>query len=744
MTLIPLCPPDCENFTGLYPADKPSWIDYPPLAMTFSQTRPFTIALWVRLLAIMPDETPVLSVVLPDGSQLPLIKSVMVAGVQSLTIGLGGLKGTFRDPERNRWYFLTIAYDGEGLLVFYVDGAPTGFQRSASFRDLPNPSFRIGGDGVEPAPGGPHPLNGEVRTLRVWESRLTEEEIQSEMWAAEPQAQRDALTLATDFSQSPPGVTAGPEPKLTNTAFQMQADCVWAFSPLAPGQSTDIDPGGAPAPGADTAPGPFSLVAWVQTGKPDLRDSPLAVALSPTGGGCIFSNRDIADAQHLAVLVDDAGVVSVQLGPQGAGVQVAAPAEPLPPGQWVCVAVTYDGASCSLYLNGALAAGPTAVTLTAPATPASPRLLGRMANGHTIDIFMGVLQYLSVWNIALSPDEVVTAMYSDPSEAPRCVADFSGSDLPPQDLSQLLSAVWAANALVPCPDPGIPTTWIGYISVGAYCEGMNPPAGRLVDAAPPEPMVGRIAFHNPQTYLPAVDAAVEPFGEAHKAQALAALAALVGVIPDEQAQRAMLARYSKDLDRAFADAAAGNGPPSPVEIVVDGSWLTVTDRATGELIAKYEVDISPNCAAWWLGFLCTLIPAFLRFFGLEIPTREMTRRAKQIVEDAGVIAMLGTVEGQAMTGWVLLRLVKVLYDKGYMWSIVKAALASLGWWGAAKVLIKVIAYFQPIPNIEQAKFIAQTAVAVAQLAYALTQYKSSCGQGVCDVAPEASRLPSFA
>jgi hypothetical protein len=424
-----------------------------------------------------------------------------------------------------------------------MNGAPYGVVQGAVLKEMINPAFDIG----LTSPG----FSGQVRNLMVWNTALTADDIMKQMWSNAP-LETSSIVLATDFTWSPPRAIKGPAPITTNTYFQMEATCLRSASPLSPGPATTIDP---------TGPSPFSLIGWIQAGQPW---QPTVSAVpepitdpTPFGQGCIFSNRDQTDAEHMALMLDQNGVLTGQFGAGSAMQTVAASSAPIPQHQWACVGLSYDGMTCTLYVNG-VAAGSGAIVRSAPSSAAAPKVAGRLTGGAPIDVFHGVLQYLSVWNIALTADQMSTYMYSNPTGVKGCVADFSGSDSPPQDLLQLENAIWDANVLVPAA-----TTLFhrGYSTIGAYSAGVNRPS--LTDAAPELPAKRRVRFRNPFSSFARKELPIAPYSDEHRALAIAQAVAAASTIPSGLARQALLAGFEQALADAFAAAQNGTLPPRP-------------------------------------------------------------------------------------------------------------------------------------------------------------------------------------
>jgi len=145
------------------------------------------------------------------------------------------------------------------------------------------------------------------------------------------------------------------------------------------------------------------------------------------------------------------------------------------------------------------------------------------------------------------------------------------------------------------------------------------------------------------------------------------------------------------------------------------------------------VRIDQECAAWWVAFILTTILGVLTIFGVNTPVDDLTRLVLRIVNDPVVIQTCTTVVGFTMTAATMLPFCKVLYDFGYLGQAFWLTASSIGWWGAGKLLVYFVGVMAPVPNPQQALFIANTVTLVAKLVVKLAHYQAACGSGDCAV-----------
>jgi hypothetical protein len=139
-----------------------------------------------------------------------------------------------------------------------------------------------------------------------------------------------------------------------------------------------------------------------------------------------------------------------------------------------------------------------------------------------------------------------------------------------------------------------------------------------------------------------------------------------------------------------------------------------------------------------------LLNGFLTVLGIPTPVAKLTAFANQIINDPAVLAVLATIEGKVLTGGLALSMLRVIYDAGYIYSFAWLVVSSVGWWGVGKLVARIVTYFAPVPNPQQAIFIASCTVLVGQLVQQLLNYRTACPSGACGITASPSTDPNSA
>jgi hypothetical protein len=199
---------------------------------------------------------------------------------------------------------------------------------------------------------------------------------------------------------------------------------------------------------ADFAPGStFTLEAWIHlsevaTGYPFLMGKPLDANADPY----LSFNLQLVPGNWIAFAITDG-----QPGHLGYFSSHAA----IPVGAWTHVAVTVNGGTFSLYINGALDSSQTYLWGPPKAEPAVPFSIGKdyHSNGDSFqNPFPGAVSNARFWNVARTADQIASAMTESlPSDTTGLVADWpldESSGTTARDISGHGFALTAASAAI--------------------------------------------------------------------------------------------------------------------------------------------------------------------------------------------------------------------------------------------------------------------------------------------------------
>jgi hypothetical protein len=143
------------------------------------------------------------------------------------------------------------------------------------------------------------------------------------------------------------------------------------------------------------------------------------------------------------------------------------------------------------------------------------------------------------------------------------------------------------------------------------------------------------------------------------------------------------------------------------------------------LVFRAPSDAVDPCTLWWIQFVFLLTAGFYQALGL-LPSfgNIATRVYNMLAANARVVAAFNTVVGKSITVGGGMTVVGVIYAEGYMWTILKMAFTSAGWWTLTWILKKIIAL---ATGLEAAELLAGFIVWASQLTIQSLNFNSSCG-----------------
>lgn len=716
-----LLPPDTSLYTTFWPTNKQaSYATFNPLPGTIGDLQPFSFNLLARfgnfgvgltsgyvtgqtVLTLSTEKVMVALTVVytPDGFALRV-----TYGGQTLELS-PALKA-------KRWYDITFTWDWDcKTATGYLDGGAVASSH-AGVGAINRAEVLLGSKALNP-PAKPKsgtttgPFFGDVKRLLIWNVALTAAQAARQSWTS-PGAPLlpDRLLLGYDFTINPAtAITEGSRRAIQTTGTAYLADSPALFSQgdgvATPGEGTTANPGGAAS---------FSVLAWIFTGTNNAVED---------RDGYLLSNGDATDPAHLGVKLASSRVVA-ELGSHTVTSNTA-----LELSKWYYVGVTYDGRMVSIYINKKLD-GTGAVTGVGSPAASALRLFGILNSGQPSGLWAGFIQFLSIWNTALTADQVEQQMCEDPTLDTACTANFMLSSLPLVDSTAVeVYGLWGTDELqagtgmslldMQSQSPELPPTITEPRSTGAARVGpRRRPRGRVRRSARVRP------------------SGVEPFSAAHRERMAAELASALQAVPPGLAERWM-AEYRARVDEVFGQAAAGDLPRRWSYREVDGQFVLFHHPEPGvEVDTGIRVDLSQECLMWWVEFISEAVDALFMVFGISTPSGVISEWAMGVAADPIITETLQSVTGMVFTAGTLLSLCKVLYDFGYLSQVIWMVMTKLGWWAATRFIAYVVGLVSPIPTPQQALFIAECVAAVAQMTKTLLDYPTACGTSAPELA----------
>jgi hypothetical protein len=562
----------------------------------------------------------------------------------------------------------------------------------------------------------------DISDVALWKTARTPLEVTVDMWA-NPSTSMEGLMFYGDFTASPPTDLFGSLITTSGVGYNINTPNL-----------RNVGTGYVlPSPDSDLAPdfsAPFSLSVWTRA------------AASPSGFEVIYANGDSNTAGSWSLCYDNPGLsVNVNTSQGAQSLDLGQ----FPLGQWTNLTVTWDGTTCSVYVNGQLADS-QAFAPSPPVPPGQSMLFAQMASGAPANYYTGHIQALSAWNVCLNASQVEAALFADPSDDPACTAFFACSVNPPADLSGTAEAGIGGQDLLQLVGTDVAYDPYGLDQTKAENGRPGPAAKR--DAAhrasgrsrpTPWDRIGIPASPRFSKCHCAPEPAFEPFSQEHVALVKRDMLRALGSVRDPISRRLLSAGFDAKVDALF-EAARRDPCSVPQTFTYErrgDRWVVLWHREDGvEVVDEYDAEITPECLAWWATFIWTVLNGMLTLIGIPTPVERARAVIRDYVGDPKFVAGVTLPAAAGMTGAALIQVIAVLYESGLLQKVFWLAFSSLSWWAAGRVLIWLIGFAVPPPALspQQAMFIANSIVLIAQLGVQLQAYRDAC--------PDAAGMPA--
>jgi hypothetical protein len=596
----------------------------------------------------------------------------------------------------NSWHHLATTYDSSsGTLTLYVDGVQVAqgnfpYTASTSAADALIGATLVNGtlDWF---------LQGMVGEVMIWNVCRSAEDVLNDSVQISYQGDTavPALLMDMDFSSLPAADWAGNNIQVTlqqganycmcvpglNLQSNAYADC---------GNNQDLSLGG----------GPYTIEGWFY----------------PTDGtsGTIVSKFNANVAGEYAIGYENNRIYVSQYN-------MPAPITSAPyitPDAYYHFATTYDAHTTllSLYINGNLQASQYVSLM--PSAPSVDLLIGAMFNNGTPSgFFQGYIQNIRIWSTCLGQDQVRQWMYNQPEIEPNLVASFDFTVTPPTDSTgqhtiQLLNGAAVGFQMLPI-NPATTDANLGYV------QSINAEYFSEYDVPPSPPPAVTPAAAPDRQFAPLTDEFKTAIWEDFAAGSLGDADDRTkentrARFEEAYAEASELMRQNPDLLKVFT-VREENGMLSVIHHGVKGDTL----------VFRAPSDAVDACTLWWIQFVFMLTIGFYQALGL-LPSfgNIATRVYNMLAANPTVVAAFNTVVGKSITVTGAVTVVGVIYAEGYMWTILKMAFTSAGWWTLAWILKKVIAF---VTGLQAAEVLAGFIVWASQLTVLSLNFHSSCG-----------------
>ena len=708
-------PPDTDSYTGCYPYDTTaSYIYFDPISTAIGGPQPFTFYLYFSLnlddfatktpqniLQISQEGNTVYSVDI-----IALCPYMVIQTTFATTHTTQMMVNEVDSPGLDTWYYYAATWDGSTWTVYCNDYLNNS---TATQLLIQKPVFQIGLNTPNTPDQAQAAFNGFVHSFFVWNTCLSQIEIQRQSFSpSTTPVSPHSLVLGYDMTVNPPNqlVPSGPNIHIINTSYVNSTHAMrsYGWDVATPGQGTQINPGGAAS---------FSILAWIYVGVGGLGDNP--------GSGYIFSNGDINEDSHFGLKLVNGNLVAEF------GSQTITSSTSMQNYVWYYIALSFDQSSstCTLYINNEnVGSG----SLTTPSSPASAAisLFGILDSGTPTGLFLGYIQFLSVWKTALSSSQITMKAFKDPTLEPNCVANFNCAIEPYQDsLAVQNSDIWGTDQIQM--GSGINPDVITVVSPSSIASTSGKRCGNRITILKKPSRLEMMDLLRSITPAPVV-----PFTAAHRQLMINELKSALSSMPKSNAQTQLLENYVANVNEIF-DIAQSNPEqihnPITYEKIGNVFRLFYHPETGVKIDLDIEVDMSNECALWWTTFFLTALLGLLEIYGIATPVDKLKTIALQIVTNPAVIEICNTMTTYVFTTGILLSICGILYEQGYLSQVLWFAASKIGWWGAGKLILYVVGILAPTATPQKALFIANAVKLVAALTLQLTQYTTACSSG---------------
>jgi hypothetical protein len=452
----------------------------------------------------------------------------------------------------------------------------------------------------------------------------------------------------------------------------------------------------------DVSAGAYTLQAWIHPEANPAQGLQLAFAEGPGDGANVALGLATSATGTTSVFAQH-GADTVSGGVVGTG-------------RWANIAVTYDGTTLTLYLDG-VACGTQASG--AAALPAKAVVLGAATTSTpplVAGTFQGTIQSVDVWTQALSAAQITTYASTPPIAVDGCVASFQlgfdSTNLITGATVGLYGGATAREILVPA---AVAVDEDDALDLGIPLVAAQDHDEALLAAGPP--------------------AAVE-----------------VGVEVD--ALRAGGQRFLEDLRESYAAPGAGEVIAKIAADLAEQhdryaltgllpAGAVVAKREDGDLVfyrygpsGPYEVHRQESlgtCADWYVELIVTCTAGLLSIFGVPFTTGRVAAAASRWIRRfpnaARAVAQGLTEEATVRT---ITAVFKVLYATNGLSTIIWDLLSNLSWWDfffiGAAIILQFIEFIFPNPSsaVFYALVLAKIAALITQLVIVIKNKPTGC------------------
>ncbi|HEX8174135.1 MAG TPA: LamG domain-containing protein [Pyrinomonadaceae bacterium] len=596
----------------------------------------------------------------------------------------------------NKWHHLATTYDSpSGTLILYVDGTQVARGKFPYTASTSAANALIGATLINGTPDWF--LQGMVGEVMIWNVCRSAEDVLNDSVQISYQGDTAvrSLLMDMDFSSLPAADWAGknirvtlhqganycvgiPGLKLQGSAY---ANC---------GNTRDLSLG----------EGSYTIEGWFY----------------PTSAsGTIVSKFNASVAGEYSIEYADNRVHVTQYNMPN----VISSAPFITPNSYYHFATTYDAYTTllSLYINGNLQAAQYVTVM--PSAPSVDMLIGAiLRNGAPASFFQGYIQDIRIWSTCLKQNLIKQWMYNQPVIEPNLIASFDFTVNPPVEstgqhaIRLLNSAAFDFQMLMIAPDSTEAN--LGFIqSINSQYFSQN-------DVKPNHPPKQRpSAAPRERQFAPFTDGFKTAIWEDFEAMSLGDA--------DEQMKENTRARFEEAYAKASEMVRQRPELLKVFTVKEENGMLSVIHHGVkgDTLILRAPRDEIDPCTLWFIKFTFAVTLGLCQALGLLPSFGDISTRVyNMLTANARVVAAFNSVLGKTITVTGGLTVVGVIYAEGYMWTLLKMAFTSAGWWVLAWILAKVVAF---VSGVEAAVLVAGFIVWAGQLTVLSLDFNSTCG-----------------
>jgi hypothetical protein len=589
------------------------------------------------------------------------------------------------------WHFLVATFanngPGSGTLTLYMDGAQVGqsILNNVGTTNQGQPLV-IGGN-----------LHITVWCLCLYTTALAQSNTKC-MWM--PDRSGTGLVASYAFMQAPPRDLTGNNNPITFTpqaAEQITTPGVNLMNTAycRASSSDGVNPGGG---GNDK----YTIQAWLYPNQ--------------TGGTQYVFSNGLVDGSAVSLYLT-AGLSSGQMiinTKHGTDTLIGGTVST---NAWSNVAVTYDGQTLTLYINGQQST--TKPSASMPPVSQSNPFIGaglRSAIPNITGFFQGLIQSVDVWNVSLSAADLNTYMVREPYGANGCTAIYTLTDT-------------AAN--------GITGSSIGLYN-GARLDALvikvPRQVGELYETASRLRITRTTAAEVRHVPTSATGIVVQPVAPEQVARALEVFNEMLPPSLDSETKNSLRELFLSGMTDANQSLVSGRPIPGTITHQLEGDdYVFYHHTASGaEECLRLPATDTDQCTAWTISIVGTIIIGFLGVFSVPFTSARVTDAVARVINNSPLGRAIIKQLNEEVTGRSIIAAITLLYTSGSLGNVISQILADLSWWdflfvvGGVTLQFIEIMFPNPSSMVFYALMLAKMGAMIIQVTVVFAQKPPGC------------------